>query len=208
MTMIVAWRDPFCLVADSRESGAFERRSDVGSKKIAHISYDVVIGLAGPGSALDGIVLEVRRVLPTVGWRDLEAATQNIVGDLNDRTDHLEKMVTVVIAGTIDGRPGLFDSGPCAVARAPGDSALEQPCAFAGSGGILANAAHAIASMWRPEVRGEELLIAIVEAAVRGDASHTKKPIWRVDLGAGVIAPAYEWLYELPDEVPLIRRPT
>lgn len=203
--MIVAWRDPFCLVADSLESGAFERRSSVGSKKIVEISDDLVLGFAGPSTALPEIEREVRRALPSAGsWDVLEMATQNIVGDVNDRTyclkQSLKEMVTVVIAGTIGGRPGLFDMGPFAVSRAPGQTALSQRFAFAGSGGMCASAARAIASKWRSEVTGEALLITIVEAGAKMDPGQTGNQIWRADLD-GAIKP-YPWLcvlLEKPD---------
>jgi hypothetical protein len=209
MTMIVAWRDPFCLVADSRESGAFERRSSVGWKKIVHLSEELVLGLAGPSTALPEIEKGVLGALPTAGsWADFEYATQDIVGTVNDRTyslkQSLKEMVTIVVAGTIGGQAGLFDMGPFAVGREPRETAETQQFAFAGSGGMCANAARAIASMWRPEIVREDLLRTSVEAAVKMDPGQTGKPIWRVDLGVGAMKSVYEWLPAEDKGTPLL----
>jgi len=208
--MIVAWRDPFCLVADSLESSStLGPSSTVLWKKIVPLSDDLVLGFAGPSTALPEIQEKVRSALPTAGdWWALDNAIQDIVGDVNDRTyslkKSLEEAVSIAIAGTIGSRKGLFDMGPLAVGRASGRSPEDQEFAFAGSGGIFANAARALASTWQPKIVGEDLLRTSVEAAVKMDPGHTGKPIWRVDLGVGATKSTYIWLPAEDKGTPLL----
>ena len=123
VTLIVAWRDPFCLVADSLESSSTLGPSfTVGWKKIIPLADDLVLGFAGPSTALPEIEEKVRGALPTAGdWWTLLYATQEIVGEVNDRTYSLKKslfeLVTVAIVGTVGSRKGLFDMGPLAMGR-------------------------------------------------------------------------------------------
>jgi hypothetical protein len=191
MTLIVAWRDPFCMVSDDAETGLFGGKSSTGSKKIRSISDTLAIGLAGHGSSFEEVVKRVRGVLPAASWRSLEMKTQAIIDDINHRTDVHERWVTVVIAGTVGGERDSFDSGPEAARRA-GGTALGQPYVFAGSGGVHASAARAIASRWRRKVTGEKLLAMIAEVAAETDY-FTEKPFWRIDLVDGVTEPKI-WL--------------
>lgn len=194
MTMIVAWRDPFCMVSDDLETPMFAKPRVLSApKKIAMLSQGLALGLAGPGSELGKIVAGLQPFLPEQSWPRLADATQAIVGGINDRIELIERMVTVVIAGTHGGQRGIFDEGPRAATRGGTNGLwLDRPWAFAGSGGVYAQVAIEIAARWRPGVVGDGLLRMITDVATDADKD-SAKPIWRIDLGNDVIEPAYKW---------------
>ena len=116
-----------------------------------------------------------------------------IVDSINDRIERVERMVRVVVTGTLGDRTGMFDAGPGAVSRGgPNGDRLDRSWAFAGSGGMYANCAREIAFRWRPEVVGEALLWMIADVATDGD-NDSAKPIWRIDLADGTATTAYKW---------------
>jgi hypothetical protein len=194
VTLIVAWRDPFCMVSDDLETPFFEKpRALSAPKKMTMLSQGLVLGLAGPGNELDKIVAGLQPFLPEQNWPRLEDATRAIVDGINDRIELIERMVTVVIAGTHGGERGIFDEGPRAVTRGGTDGLwLDRPWAFAGSGGMYAQVGREIASHWRPKVVGEGQLMMIAGVATDLDRD-SAKPIWRIDLADGASEP-YKWL--------------
>jgi len=118
VTMIVAWRDPFCLVADDLGTPDFGEPRSVGPK-MRMLSKVLVLGLAGPGNELDNVVAGVQRFPPAPNWRSLTEATDAVVDSINARVeaqhrDALHRMVNVVVAGTVGDLPVILDSGPYA----------------------------------------------------------------------------------------------
>jgi hypothetical protein len=193
MTLIVAWRDPFCMVSDDRETPDFAGPRSRGCPKMTILSPGLALGLAGPGDELGNVAAGLQQFLSEQSWPRLEDATWAIVDRINDGIDLLERMVTVVIAGTLGSQRGMFDAGPRAVTRGgPNGLWLDSPWGFAGSGGMYAQVAVQIASRWRPEVVGEGLLRMIADVATDTDTD-SAKPIWRIDLADGAVGP-YIWL--------------
>jgi hypothetical protein len=202
MTLIVAWRDPFCLLSDGMQTTPAMQIQSRSGWKIAHIpGSSLALGLAGPATAttLNMVVREVQQhVLPAAQWDDLCDAARMTVDSINDRPEFVSTQpLTVVIADTIAGVIGIFDSAARAGIAEP--RASDRQFAFAGSGGLHAHITKVIASRFCPKVTGEELLITIIEAAIRTDHANSGNPIWRIDLGGGEIKPAYEWLCVLPE---------
>ena len=63
MTLIVAWRDPFCMVSDDLEtSGISQDASSVGPKMEA-LSERLALGFAGPKDGYRKVVKRVRKLL-------------------------------------------------------------------------------------------------------------------------------------------------
>jgi hypothetical protein len=52
MTLIVAWRDPFCMVSDDRETPDVAEPRSLGRPKMTLLPRGLAIGLAGPGDEL------------------------------------------------------------------------------------------------------------------------------------------------------------
>ncbi len=181
MTTIVAWRDPFCMVSDDRRTSILSEKSSVGPKMTAFTDR-LAIGFAGGEGDFGKIVAEVRK-LPVLDSDTFEMATRTIVDNLNSGKP-CSLIVAMVVAGKIGDEPGIFD------AVGPLDMARTRKCAFAGSGGIYASAAKALATRYcrdRDEALGEDLLRTIVEAAVQAD-EWSAKPIHGIDLGDPVVA--------------------
>jgi 20S proteasome alpha/beta subunit len=185
MTMIVAWRDPFCLVSDDRRTSIMSEKSSVGPKMVA-LTESIALGFAGFEPDYQTIVAAVRK-LPVEDWDTFEMATRTIVDNLNTGKP-CSLIAAIVVAGMIGDEPGIFDDvGPLEMART-------RKCAFAGSGGIYACAGKALATRYcrdPDEALGEDLLRTIVVAAVQAD-EWGAKPIHRINLG-GPLLP-YRWL--------------
>jgi hypothetical protein len=164
--------------------------SSVGPTMAAIPDSSLVIGFAGPEGDFKGIVDEARR-LPSVDWDTFEMDVREIVDNLNEPPNQSPRpcklQVTVVVAGWIGEVKGIFDS-----VGYPRE-ALRRRYAFAGSGGILASAAKALATRYcAEEVVSEDLLKTIVDARAQAD-DNSGKPIWRIDLDRP-IKRAYVWL--------------
>jgi hypothetical protein len=193
MTLIVAWRDPFCIVSDDLETPDFAKPRARSAPKMTILSQGLALGLAGPGNELNSIAAGLQPFLSEQSWPRLEDETWAIVDRINNGIDLLERMVTVVIAGTLGSQRGIFDAGPRAVTRGgPNGLWLDRPWGFAGTGGLHANIALSMALRYGPEVKGEDLLRMIADAATDTDP-HSEEPIWRIDLEDGATKP-YIWL--------------
>jgi 20S proteasome alpha/beta subunit len=109
----------------------------------------------------------------------------DIVDEINDRSKSFRYQVSIVVAGMIGDKPGLFDSpGPLGLA-------ITRKCAFAGTGGYVAVAAYRLALKCRPDLAGDDLLSAIVSAAISEDPA-TGEATYRIDLGER-LQEAYLW---------------
>ena len=130
MTMVVAWRDPFCLVADSREVDR-ERCEPLSKpvKKLKLISNELAVGLAGYGLDFTGIVAELTKESPT-DWATLELLTHKIVSGIRLRPDP-RFHDSVVVAGTIGSKRHMF---ACGARAGMVTSGAERDFAYAGSG--------------------------------------------------------------------------
>jgi hypothetical protein len=84
MTLVLAWRDPFCLVSDDVATGLFGGKSSVGAK-IKVISDGLALGTAGYGD-FHGEIVELVGALPVADWTTLARATQEIVDDVTANT--------------------------------------------------------------------------------------------------------------------------
>ena len=201
VTMIIAWRDPFCLVSDGMQTTPAMQIPSASGSKIAPIpASSLALGIAGPATAttLNMVVNEVQQhVLPAAHWDELSDGARETVDRINARPEFVSTQpLTVVIAGTIAGEIGIFDSAASVgIAEPP---ASDRQFAFAGSGGLHAHIAKVIASRFCPEATGEELLITLIEAAIRTDPANSGNPIWRINLGEVTIGPAYQWLSVIP----------
>jgi ATP-dependent protease HslVU (ClpYQ) peptidase subunit len=187
LTLIVAWRDPFCMVSDDLETSDVTRvKSSVGPKMAAIADSSLILGFAGPKEDYESIVEQVSK-LPAADWDTFEMATRKIIDDLNEDRS-CKRQATVVVAGMIGGISGIFDSvGMPGIART-------RKCAFAGSGGIVACAAKGLATRYcrdPDEAMGEELLRTIVEAGGQAD-EWSGKPIHRIDFDR--LRNPYVWL--------------
>jgi hypothetical protein len=191
--MCVAWRDPFCIVSDDLATHDTAGPRSLGRPKMKPLSQGLALGLAGPGDELDKIIAALQPFLAEGRWARLVDETWGIVESINHGIDLVERMVTVVIAGTLGEQTGIFDAGPRATRAGISGDRLDRRWAFAGSGGIYAHVAQEIAFRWRPKVVGEELLRLIADVATDTDKD-SAKPIWRIDLGNDAIEPAYKWL--------------
>lgn len=99
MTLVLAWRDPFCLVSDDAETGLFGEKRSVGPK-IKVISNGLALGTAGYGDSHEDIVRRVG-ALPVADWTKLAMATQEIVDDVNRQYPNPRMQVAVVLARTV-----------------------------------------------------------------------------------------------------------
>jgi hypothetical protein len=193
MTLIVAWRDPFCLVGDSlAASPMFAARLPLPAEKIRVVrSTDLAVGMAGPGDDFDEIVAGVSAD-PQTDWTALKLATQEIVSAINAPRAYEPTHVSVVVAGTAGGYRDVFACGPLS-GMSEADTAAGRSFAWAGTGGYAASVALEEASQSHPEATGEDLLRMIVCEAVVADPRHSGKPIYRIDLEHGATEP-YVWL--------------
>jgi 20S proteasome alpha/beta subunit len=185
VTLIVAWRDPFCMVSDALETSITSATSSVGPKMTA-VTESIAIGFAGFEGDYRKIVAEVRK-LPVMDWDTFEMATRTIVDTLNAGKP-CNLIAAIVVAGMIGCEAGIFD------AVGPLEMSPTRMCAFAGSGGTYACAAKALATRYYRDpdaALGEDLLRTIVEAGVQAD-EWSAKPIHRINLGAPLLP--YKWL--------------
>jgi hypothetical protein len=192
MTLILGWRDPFCIVSDDAETSLFGVVSPSG-RKIEAVSTSLAVGVAGPSGALAEVATRLRGALPMTSWAALEAFARAMVDDINGRDDIERTNVTAVIAGTVDGERGILSCGPETTAAGwPVGGVLEVPFAAAGTGGrdavVLALALESV----KPEVTGEALLALLCGTVTTIEAS-CALPIWRIDLEDGATE-ASKWI--------------
>jgi hypothetical protein len=192
MTLILGWRDPFCIVSDDAETDLWGVVSPSGSK-IEAVCAGLAVGVAGPSGALAEVAARLRGALPMASWTALEAFARAMVDDINSRDDIERTNVTAVIAGTVDGARGILSCGPETTAAGwPLGGVLEVPFAAAGTGGrdavVLALALESV----NPEVTGEALLALLCDTVTTIEAS-CAKPIWRIDLEDGATEPS-KWI--------------
>src|SRR5450759_4797800 len=135
MTLILGWRDPFCIVSDDAETDLWGVVSPSGSK-IEAVCAGLAVGVAGPSGALAEVAARLRGALPMASWTALEAFARAMVDDINGRDDIARTNVTAVIAGTVGGERGILSCGPETTAAGwPLGGVLEVPFAAAGTGG-------------------------------------------------------------------------
>jgi hypothetical protein len=183
MTLIVAWRDPFWLVADSRATSCgplFSGPKPDPVEKLRAISNELAIGLAGDGDDFNAVIAGLVNE-PATDWATLEAASRKIVTGINRLKDDPLKHASVVIAGTVGGERGMFACGPTAV-MSGADAEGRPTVACAGTGGLRASIAMLEAKWSQPSVTREELLKHIAREAERTDPRYTARPFYRFDL--------------------------
>jgi len=188
MTLLLAWRDPFCLLSDDVATDPQTGLAESVGPKIARISDTMACGTAG----FDVLGKEFRQraaSLPMANWPIFEQEMRALLDELNGRfPDVPESMrLSCVAAGTIEGVRGIAEWRPGALRVAVGMAVFNE-FATGGTGGLVAHVARNLARIWRPGTKGLELLEAMVDAAVRTDA-YTKPPIWRIDLEGGASEP-------------------
>jgi hypothetical protein len=111
MTLIVAWRDPFCMVSDDCDLGIWGDKRSAGGKKLRAMSASLALGLAGPGSLLEEMVGTLEPDLAAEEWPILENATRAVVNSINKGTDVPQRWISVVVTGTVGGKRDLFACG-------------------------------------------------------------------------------------------------
>jgi hypothetical protein len=191
MTLIVAWRDPFCLISDSAMTmGVYGTQHQV-PPKIRRLSTTIAAG----GSGIDlmqGSLLDRIGAIEADDWPSMSAQVAAIVNEINGRAHHPIAYVSAVVAGTIRGQRGIIEWGADPREQTPEELASGNTHCTVGTGGQCADIVKAAASWWEPELGGEKLLETMAEVAAKVDIG-TSKPIWRIDLEGEVTEP-YVWL--------------
>ena len=101
MTMVVAWRDPLCIVSDDAATSGFGFvRSSVGPK-VVRLSDDVAAGTSGMPTFHSEFLDRVRSLLPTEGWANFEAGVHQILSEINGRSTAPGSGMSAVVVGTI-----------------------------------------------------------------------------------------------------------
>jgi hypothetical protein len=195
MTLLLGWRDPFCLLSDDVATDPQTGLATSVGPKIAKISEKMACGTAG----FDVLGREFRERavdLPVTNWPIFEEKMRELLNELNGRFPTLPESMRLscVAAGTIEGTRGIAEWQPNARAMPVGLAFLNE-FATGGTGGRVAHVTLNVARLWRPEAKGADLLKLMVEAAVRTDA-YTKPPIWRIDLEGGASEPQIWGGYE------------